>query len=97
VVRDQQRAAGARHVLDALLLDAEPVLVIEVEYRLDELEERFRAAPVVDVTTQVLRWDELGAVLARRRFRTRARELVDVCARVEVGLADAGQKGSSTT
>jgi hypothetical protein len=59
VIRDDQRAARARDVLDALLLDPEPVLVIEVEDWLDEREERLRAAPVVDVARQVLGGDEL--------------------------------------
>jgi hypothetical protein len=97
VVRHQQRAAGGRYVLDTLLLDPEPVAVVEVEDGFDELEERLRASPVVDVARQVLRGDELRPLLARGRGRPRARELVDVGARVELRLADAGQNGSSTT
>jgi hypothetical protein len=48
VVRHEQCAARAGNVLDTLLLDAEPVAVVEVEQRLDELEERLGPAPVVD-------------------------------------------------
>src|SRR3954452_17031585 len=96
-IRDQQRAARAGYVLDALLLDPEPVLVIEVENRLDEREERLRAAPVVDVARQVLGRDQLRALLVRWRSGTRARKFVDVRARVEFRLADAAQNGSSTT
>jgi hypothetical protein len=97
MVRDDQRAAARRHVLDALLLDPEPVAVIEVEDGLDELEERFGAAPVVDAARQVLRGNELRARFARRRVGIRAGKLVDVCTRIEVGPADTGQNGSSTT
>ena len=49
VVRHDQRAALGGHVLDALRLDAEPVAVVEVEQRLDQVEHALRAAPVVEL------------------------------------------------
>ena len=87
MIRHEQRPAGGGHVLDALVLDPEPVAVVEVENRLGQLEEGLRAAPVVDVARRVLRRDDLRAFFARGRGGLGPRELVDVRARVELGNA----------
>src|ERR687898_2409093 len=72
VVGDDQRAALRRHVLNALDLHAKPVLVIEVEQGLHQVEDALRAAPVVDLTAGLGRWDQL-AQLAQVRGREVAR------------------------
>src|SRR4051794_7227819 len=60
VVGDEQGAALGRDVLDALLLDPEPVAVVEVEQRLHELEEALGPAPVVDLAARLRRRDQLA-------------------------------------
>jgi hypothetical protein len=54
VVRHQQRAAVGGDVLDSLLLDPEPVAVVEVQCGLDELEDTLGAAPVVHLAALLL-------------------------------------------
>jgi hypothetical protein len=60
VVRHQQGAALRRDVLDPLLLDAEPVAVVEVEERLGEREDALGTAPVVYLPRRVLGRDQLA-------------------------------------
>jgi hypothetical protein len=99
VVRDEQRSARARHVLDVLELDTEPVPVIEVEERLGEAEGRLRPAPIVDLASRLVRGNE-SAERARiglgLGLPTRLREVEDVGSRVEalIGAARAPDQGA---
>jgi hypothetical protein len=60
VVGHDQRATVGGDVLDPFLLDPEPVAVVEVEERLDELEDALGPAPVVDLATGVGLGDQLA-------------------------------------
>ena len=65
-----------RHVLDALQLHPEPVAVVEVEQRLDQVEDALRAPPVVDLARpgsaagmQLAQRARVDRLLGRRRRR----------------------------
>lgn len=78
MIRDQQRAPRRRHMLDALGLHPEPVAVVEVEDRLDPLEDALGAPPVVDVARRVGLPDEGREVAQLRLALGLVRELVYV-------------------
>ena len=100
VVRHEQRAALGGHVLDALLLDPEPVAVVEVEQRLHQREDALRAAPVVERAAGVGRRGSARAAGAGRgrrappRTRHVARQLVEVGARDRTATRGSGLLGS---
>jgi hypothetical protein len=60
VVGHQQRATLGGNVLDALLLDAEPVAVVEVEHGLQQVEDPLRPSPVVELAARLARRDQLA-------------------------------------
>jgi hypothetical protein len=102
VVRHEQGAALGGDVLDALLLDPEPVAVVEVQDRLDELEDALRPPPVVERPRLVRRRQQLaqrarvlGQALALRR--PRLRQAIYVVVWIEVGAVGPRLLRSCTT
>ena len=84
VVGDEQRAALGRDLLEALPLDAEPVLVDRVVDAAGQRAEVLAAAPLVDVGAARVLVD--GAVLAGRAGRGRGRRRRVGLGEVEVGV-----------
>ena len=92
MVRDDQRAAVGGDVLDALLLDPEPVAVVEVERGSTSLKtrsERPQSSTSRDSSARREQLAQGARVLGRLAARAAAAAAGDVLARVEPGRSGA--------